>query len=37
VAVVGVAVEDVVGGVVKEGEKMDGKRTYPCREVESEW
>jgi hypothetical protein len=28
-------VEEV--GAVKEAEKQDGKATYPCREVESEW
>jgi hypothetical protein len=30
--VVGVEVDTVM-----EGEKKDDKRTYPCREVESEW
>jgi hypothetical protein len=32
-----VVVVDAAVDTIMEEEKQDGKTTYPCREVESEW
>jgi len=37
VAVVDVVVVGVEEDLVTDAGKEDGKETYPCREVESEW